>query len=94
MKRIQIYLIMLVVAVLSSCTDKFLDEQNPNNQTQDNFWKTEADLQKGVTACYFNMTERGNGYYGDLFNQWLEIRTPDSWEGPFLMEMLLLIQIR
>ncbi|CAK7021137.1 MAG: SusD-like protein P25 [Bacteroides rodentium] len=38
---------------LASCTGNFLDEdRNPNKLGPSTFWKTEADILKGLTACY------------------------------------------
>ena len=38
---------------LSSCTGNFLDEdRNPNSLDPENFWKSESDILKGLTAAY------------------------------------------
>ena len=90
MKKIKIYLIILAVALLSSCTDKFLDIQNPNNQTTDNFWKTEADLQAGVIACYHPMNDQWSGYYGAVFSFLIDARSVDIWNGPTTLSNYML----
>lgn len=50
------FLICMSFAV--SCTD-FLNEVNPNTITEDQFWKTEPDFEKGLMAVY-NVLELAN----------------------------------
>jgi len=79
MKKIRILYFMVLVAFLASCTDKFLDLQDPNKQTVSTFWQTEDDLHKGIVAAYQPMMARWGGYYGELNNMWNDLRTPDYW---------------
>lgn len=42
-----------ICLMLSSCTGSFLDEDsNPNSLSPSNFWKSEDDIMKGLTAVY------------------------------------------
>jgi starch-binding outer membrane protein, SusD/RagB family len=54
--KMKILYLIVMVAVLTSCTEKFLDEKDPNRQTTDNFWKTEADLKTATATLYWNAT--------------------------------------
>ncbi|RZK32186.1 MAG: RagB/SusD family nutrient uptake outer membrane protein, partial [Hymenobacter sp.] len=40
------------LALATSCQKDLLDKVNPNQPTVENFWKTAADAQAGVTAAY------------------------------------------
>jgi hypothetical protein len=53
--------------LLAGCTS--IDVTNPNSPTSDNFWKTSADAQAGLTATYRGLNE--NGAYG----RWLVFAT-------------------
>ena len=35
----------------TSCEDQ-LDQVNPNKQTEDTFWRNEADFELALTSCY------------------------------------------
>ena len=39
-------------AVLSSCTEDFLTETNPNELSSDSYWRNLNDTQSGLTAVY------------------------------------------
>lgn len=42
---------LIIVFPFASCSD-FLEETNPNALSTDNFWKTQADLELGLTSVY------------------------------------------
>ena len=67
MKNIYFIFILFILMSLSACSDSFLDKSNPNEMTTTNFWKTGADLQKGIDAAYRPL--RFNGVYG----RWLHV---------------------
>jgi hypothetical protein len=68
MKQIKLIILALIVGgSLSSCGDDFLETFNPNEQTSDNFWKTEDELMSGLNAAYRPL--RFNGVY----NRWLHV---------------------
>jgi len=54
--------ISLVCWSIVSCTDK-LDQQNPNLQTETNFWQTDEDFLAGLAATYKVFKNSDQGYY-------------------------------
>ncbi|WP_207434144.1 RagB/SusD family nutrient uptake outer membrane protein [Sabulibacter ruber] len=69
MKKI-IYKAALVFAFLSasSCSEDLLDVDNPNTITQEQFWLSESDAQKGINAVYHMFYQNGG------FNRWIYFR--------------------
>lgn len=67
MKNKHIIAAIFTVLSLTACSDEFLERNNPNEMTTNNFWKTAADLQKGIDAAYRPL--RFNGAY----SRWLHI---------------------
>lgn len=67
MKRIYLYLTSCLVSAASlfvSC-DSQLNQVNPNQATEDTFWKNEADFELALTSCYTPLKNALNGgYYG------------------------------
>lgn len=56
--------VCLFILSLASCTNK-LELTNPNNATEDTFWKTENDFNRALTSCYTPLKNALNGgYYG------------------------------
>ncbi len=49
-----ILILLLIISGFSfnSCSDKYLDVTNPNQLTNDQFWKTEADVTSALTGTY------------------------------------------
>lgn len=69
MKYIQSTIIILITFVLiSSCRKSVLDVENPNTLTEDVFWKTESDAQKGLNAAYAMFYKPG------LWSRWIYFR--------------------
>lgn len=54
--------IFLACWSVTSCTDK-LDQQNPNLQTETNFWQTDDDFLAGLAATYKVFKSSDHGYY-------------------------------
>ena len=48
----KIAMMLLVAITLTSCSDDFLEQVNPNELSTSSFWKTRADLDKGLIAVY------------------------------------------
>ena len=48
------YIVSLAIVpmLMTSCSDSFLNEVNPNNQTPATFWVNEANVMKGLSAAY------------------------------------------
>lgn len=54
-----------------SCNEAaFLDLSNPNNFTEENFWKDKADAESALAAAYSPIKYQMYGYYG-AFDGWL-----------------------
>lgn len=67
------YICMLALfsGALSSCNESdFLDLNNPNNFTEDNFWKDKADAETALAAAYSPIKYQMYGYFG-AFDGWL-----------------------
>lgn len=69
MKKIKIYIISgiagLVGMMLPTACDSQLDQVNPNQSTEETFWKDETDFEKALTSCYTPLKNALNGgYYG------------------------------
>ncbi|WP_129714148.1 RagB/SusD family nutrient uptake outer membrane protein [Pedobacter sp. SYP-B3415] len=65
------FLIIFFAGLLVStagCKKDLLDQSNPNTLTTDQFWRTEADAQKGVNAIYHMFYQNGG------FNRWIYFR--------------------
>lgn len=62
--KIYIFAFALAPMLLSSCSEDFLDEVNPNQQTPATFWNSEANLKKGLSAVYNPLRRMSWGYYG------------------------------
>jgi hypothetical protein len=60
-------LLLAGLAIAAACSDDFLERQNPNEMTTDNFWNTEDDLMNGLNAAYRPL--RFNGVY----SRWLHV---------------------
>lgn len=66
MKKIFLYIIgaALGLLIISSCSDQ-LNQINPNNATEETFWKNESDFDLALTSCYTPLKNALNGgYYG------------------------------
>lgn len=66
MKSIKKYLYVLAFGplLLTSCSESFLEENNPNDQIPVTFWSNEANALKGLSACYNPLRAETSGYYG------------------------------
>lgn len=61
------YIIFISAALLlGSCSGSFLDLDNPNKITTDNYWKTADDLESAVATIYNEMVEDYEGHYGTV----------------------------
>jgi len=56
--------ILISGMLFSSCEDQ-LNQANPNQATEDTFWKDETDFNLALTSCYTPLKNALNGgYYG------------------------------
>ncbi|GHT12709.1 membrane protein [Bacteroidia bacterium] len=67
MKNIKLLPFIACVWLMASCSDNFLERENPNEMTTSDFWKTEDDLMSGLNAAYRPL--RFNG----LYSRWLHV---------------------
>lgn len=89
------YIAALAVApmLLSSCSDDFLNEIDPNRQTPTTFWTSEDNVMKGLSAVYNPFRRMTSGYYGGLEGiMHLQMRGDDLYptrgEEPYIWEYL------
>lgn len=73
--KIKYLVAIIVMAGLTSCSDSFLDQQDPNQVTTASFWKTEADLYSGLATVYSAFTADYSGYYGTVNWELKDART-------------------
>lgn len=55
MKYRNILISILAAVTMMSCSDSFLELDNPAGLTYDKFYKTEADFQSALDGCYYNL---------------------------------------
>jgi hypothetical protein len=78
MKRFITIITMLgIIAGLSSCSEEFLQLDNPNQQTTGTFWKTEDDAVKAINAVYHSLTM--DGLYMRLWPWIMDVRADDCY---------------
>ncbi|MDH7460608.1 RagB/SusD family nutrient uptake outer membrane protein [Chitinophagaceae bacterium 26-R-25] len=56
--------VAIIAVVVIGCKKSFLETSNPNQLTEDNFWKTEADIKSAVASVYSPMRLPLSGYWG------------------------------
>jgi len=54
----------ITTVVVIGCKKSFLETSNPNQLTEENFWKTEADVKSAVASVYSPMRLPLSGYWG------------------------------
>jgi hypothetical protein len=78
MKRIKYTAtIMGILLALTSCSEDFLELENPNQQTAVTFWKTEEDAMKAINAVYQSLTM--DGLYMRLWPWIMDVRADDCY---------------
>lgn len=80
MKRIHNWSYNLILGLCLLCTacDSQLDLTNPNNATEDTFWKNEADFELALTSCYTPFKNALNGGYFGTRGVMLRIARADE----------------
>lgn len=63
-KRFVVFLFGVLVMFLTNCSKDYLSLNNPNANTVKTFWKSEADVQGALAACYNLNINVFNGYWG------------------------------
>ncbi|MDR0988226.1 MAG: RagB/SusD family nutrient uptake outer membrane protein [Prevotellaceae bacterium] len=66
MNNIKKYISVLAFTplLLSSCSESFLDGNNPNQQTNGSFWTNEDNVMNGLVAVYNPIRDHMYGYFG------------------------------
>jgi len=72
--------IISILFLVSSCSDSFLKEEDPNQITTDNFWQTKDDLESGVATIYNVITDDYEGHYGTVNWELMESKTDNFTE--------------
>lgn len=58
------FILLLTIIFTAGCKDSFLDTPNPNQQTEKNAWKTEADVLAAIASVYSPLRVPLYGYWG------------------------------
>lgn len=67
---------IFIVLLLSSCTDYFLDLDDPSSVTEDSYFNTEAQFREGVNDIYTNVKNWRSGDLGnDIFDYGSDLST-------------------
>lgn len=75
MKKLLYIGFALLLGALSSCSDDFLTETNPNTPTVEQFWKTREDAISAINSTYTNLTFQY--VYGFFEYGW----GPENWRS-------------
>jgi len=59
MKLLKYIISIVIVLLMGSCNEDWLELTNPNQQTSGTFWKSEHDILKGVNATYQSLNYDG-----------------------------------
>ncbi|RYZ96346.1 MAG: RagB/SusD family nutrient uptake outer membrane protein, partial [Sphingobacteriaceae bacterium] len=59
---------LIALMVVTSCKKTLLDQEDPGNLPENQFWLTEGDAQKGVNSIYHMFYQNGG------FNRWIYFR--------------------
>lgn len=76
MKKITLYINMIVFLFLSGCSEDFLVTQPSDMYIQDNFWKTGSNALAGINGCYNVLM---NSYLYNTANIEFDIITPNAY---------------
>lgn len=77
MKKINIYILGMLVLFLSSCD---LDIISPSDMVKENFWKTENDAWYALNSCYSGLPTFSGGMIDEMTTDNAHSHKP--WEGP------------
>jgi hypothetical protein len=54
-----IYILLISTLIITSCTEDFLDVENKNSMTVENWYETDEDFQMALNSCYISLMMRG-----------------------------------
>lgn len=77
----KIILLFTAAILMMACSESELDLNNPNKITAETFWKTQSDLESGLSSAYYSMIEFSPGapYWGIQTMQMKEARTENFY---------------
>ena len=68
-----------MVALATSCSEEFLELENPNQQTTGTFWQTETDALKGINGVYSSLTM--DGLYMRMWPWIMDVRGDECYNS-------------
>jgi len=77
MKPFKYIISILLIGAVTSCSEEFLQLDNPNQQTTSTFWQSESDAIKGINAVYQSLTI--DGLYMRLWPWVMDVRADDCY---------------
>ena len=72
--------ISLLVLMLTSCLNDFLDVQPVSDISTNKFWKTDNDVRAGLNSAYAALQQAYNKNTGANYMTWFEVRS-DNFIG-------------
>jgi hypothetical protein len=89
MKKIQYILSLVLIFIVSSCSESFLERENPNQQTTGTFWRNDEDAKKGINACYQALTT--DGLWMRMYPWIMDVRADDCYNtSPWWIEWVVI----
>ena len=72
------FYIILSILLLQACGEDFIDLAPLSEQSADNFYNTESDMEQAVIAAY-DVLQDGSQYGGNGFDHYMEVRSDNSF---------------
>jgi hypothetical protein len=89
MNKIKYIAILFLILTAVSCSESFLERENPNQQTTGTFWKNETDAKKAINACYQSLTM--DGLYMRMYPWIMDVRADDCYNtSPWWIEWVVI----
>ncbi len=73
--KIKLFIFTLIILFVSSCSESFLEQEDPTQITTDAFWETEDDIVSGLASIYNAITDDYEGHYGTVNWELMEGKT-------------------
>ncbi|MBE0654144.1 MAG: RagB/SusD family nutrient uptake outer membrane protein, partial [Bacteroidales bacterium] len=89
MKKAIYFLGLGFLMIFGSCSEDFLERQNPNQQTTGTFWQNEKDALKAINSTYHSLTM--DGLYMRLYPWIMDSRADDCYNtSPWWIEWVVI----
>lgn len=89
MKKTKYIFSLGLLLMLVSCSEEFLEIENPNQQTTGTFWQTEEDALKAINSTYQTLTM--DGLYMRLYPWVMDSRADDCYNtSPWWIEWVVI----